>query len=248
MNFGQTIGMRSALFWLSLPFVFPQALDVRRRALRFNGADGPREGIIGDGDVRRLLVFGDSIAAGVGASEFSRALVGQAALSLSEITEQRIHWSADGQIGANSDKLLHKLSKTAVDGPVDYIILSIGVNDVTSLATLRKWRSNLAELLRRLTDVYLEPAIAVAGLPPFSGFPLLPQPLRAVMGSRGIEFNRAAQDIVAAHSNATHVPIRFATTPERFAPDGFHPSEIGYSEYGEVMGEALARLDQKHTN
>lgn len=240
--------MRSALFWLSLPFVLPQAVHVRRTALRFNGADGAAEGIVGDGDTKRLLVFGDSIAAGVGASEFSNALVGQAARSLSDITEQKIHWSAEGHIGANSKNLLRKLANVKTTGPVDYVILSIGVNDVTSLATLRAWRSNLTELLHRLSDVHCKPVIAVAGLPPLSGFPLLPQPLRTIIGSRGMEFDRVAQDVVADHSNAMHVPIEFATTPERFAADGFHPSDLGYSEFGRVMGAALARLDQERTH
>lgn len=240
--------MRSALFWLSLPFVLPQAINVRRTALRFSEADGPREGVIGDGQTKRLHMIGDSIAAGVGASVFSRALIGQTASSLSEITGHQIHWSTDGEVGANSEMLLHKLLSSPNEDAIDYLIVSIGVNDVTSLKTVAKWRSNLSSVLNRLNDVYSEPHIAFAGLPPLGDFPLLPQPLRTVIGSRGIEFDRVARDVVSSHSNAAHVPISFSATPERFAADGFHPSEIGYADFGRFIGAALAEFDRRNTN
>jgi lysophospholipase L1-like esterase len=238
--------MRSALFWLSLPFILPQAIKVRRTALRSNGATGPPQGVVGKGDTKRLLVYGDSIAAGVGATDFRRALVGQAARALSDKTKQQIRWTADGKIGANSERLLRTLDDSFNGELADYIILSIGVNDVTSLATLNTWRSNLDALLTRLKAIHDEPVIAVAGLPPLSGFPLLPEPLRSVVGGRGIAFDRAARDVVAAHAGAVHVPVEFPTTPERFADDGFHPSEAGYAEFGEVMGTALADLAAAH--
>ena len=47
------------------PVLLFQAVQLRRRALRLPEADGPRDGIAGDGPVLRILIIGDSSAAGV---------------------------------------------------------------------------------------------------------------------------------------------------------------------------------------
>jgi lysophospholipase L1-like esterase len=70
------------IFWIVFPFLVPQALYVRKTAPRFAPAHGPAEGSVGEGEQTRLLAIGDSIIAGVGASAFSKALVGQTASAL----------------------------------------------------------------------------------------------------------------------------------------------------------------------
>ncbi|EEX09439.1 hypothetical protein SL1157_1477 [Ruegeria lacuscaerulensis ITI-1157] len=50
-----------------LPLLAAQALMVRQRALRLPEPSGPREGRQGRGPRLRLLIVGDSSAAGVGA-------------------------------------------------------------------------------------------------------------------------------------------------------------------------------------
>ena len=88
--------MRSALFWSSLPFLLPQALYVRQTAPRFAPAAGPTSGAVGEGTQRTLLAIGDSIVAGVGASELPKAMVGQTASALATSLECRVNWQALG--------------------------------------------------------------------------------------------------------------------------------------------------------
>lgn len=235
--------MRNALFWMSLPFLLPQALRVRKAAPRVSGAGGVNHGTVGEGQERSLFMFGDSIAAGVGARDFPRSLAGRTADALARSSAQKIHWSAEGYIGANSDAILDKLNGRGRREKVDYLVLSVGVNDVTSLNTLVVWRRNLRTILSRLNEIYGEPLIGLAGLPPMHGFPLLPEPLRTQAGNRSVAVDGVGREVVAEFANVVHVPVEFELTRDRFADDGYHPSEFGYVEFGQVMSDALLHLE-----
>ena len=238
--------MRSLLFWTALPFLLPQALYVRQTAPRFAGAPGPNHGSIGAGEELTLLAIGDSIIAGVGASELSRALVGQTAESLSGQLARQVGWRAHGYSGVNSTKLLRDHMASIDDLDADVIITSIGINDVTSMTTLPRWRSNLIALFDALLAQNEGAVIAFAGLPPLHGFPLLPQPLRSLLGLRARDFDRAAMDVIARYPQVVHVPVDFETTPDKFADDGYHPNESSYVTFGEGMAEKIvARLSNR---
>ena len=231
--------MRSLLFWLAVPFLIPQGLWIRRTAPRFAGAGGPNQGSVGNGATRSLVAVGDSIIAGVGASELTKALVGQTSRALAEALSCQINWTAHGYIGANSTRLLDRHLPRLGSISADFIIASVGVNDVTSLTTLGRWRRNLQELLRRLSAHNNDAVIAVAGVPPLGGFPLLPQPLRTALGGRALDFDREARQVIAAFPRAIYVPVEFETSPGQFAPDGYHPSEASYVTFGESMADKI---------
>ena len=159
--------MKNVLFWGVVPFLLPQALYVRKTAPRFAPAAGPSEGMWGNGTRTRLLAVGDSIIAGVGASELSKALVGQTAAAIAASLNCCVSWQAHGISGYNSTKILDHLLPALPDVTADYIIVSVGVNDITGLTTLRKWRQNLSLLLDKLHAHSPDAVIAIAGMPPF---------------------------------------------------------------------------------
>ena len=236
-----TIGynMKNLLFWTVFPLLLPQALYVRRTAPRFGPAGGPSEGSCGTGDPCRLLAIGDSIIAGVGASEQSRALVGQTAAALAKSLQREVAWKALGVSGYNAARVLDTLVPKLPGDESDFIVVSVGVNDITGLATLSKWRQNLSRLLDKLRAHSPGAVVAVAGMPPMHGFPLLPQPLRATIGMRARAFDEAAKDVVGSYKRFVHVPLDFEPQAHKFAPDGYHPSEESYVEFGRHMADAL---------
>lgn len=231
--------LRRLAFWSAIPFLIPQALYVRRTAPRFDGASGPDHGRIGEGRPLKLHAVGDSIIAGVGASDYSRALIGRTAEVLSVRLERTVIWSARGRIGARSADLLAELIGLMEPGPADVILVSVGVNDVTGLCTTTTWARNLTSIVERLRERSPEAVIAFTGLPPLSGFPLLPQPLRAVIGLRGRTFDQVAREVVSRHDRVVHVPVDVETSPDRFAADGFHPSEESYVDFGIAVADAV---------
>ena len=84
--------------------------------------------------------------------------------------------------------------------------------------------------------------VAVAGIPPLRGFPLLPQPLRALFGLRGEAFDRVFRKVVSLHPFAVHASLDFVPLPDHFSADGYHPSENSYQTFGRMMTDHLADL------
>ena len=79
--------------------------------------------------------------------------------------------------------------------------------------------------------------VAFAALPPMHEFPLLPQPLRWIMGRDALRHNEAMAVWAATRGDVSHVPIDIRLDASCMASDGFHPGEPVYR----VCGEALAR-------
>ena len=237
--------MRNLLFWGLLPLLAPQALYVRRTAPRFAGAGGPRKGTFGKGRDYRLLAVGDSIIAGVGADHISDALVGRTASTLAELLDASIQWHAMGGIGYRAEKIVEEFLPALPAEPADFIIVSVGVNDITGLTPLPSWRRRLRLLLDRLHAHSPQASVAVAGVPPLGKFPLLPQPLRAVAGLRAASFDECCREVIAEFANAIHVPVSFDFSPGKFAADGYHPSEESYGKFGEEMARGLLRFTEQ---
>ena len=133
-----------------------------------------------------------------------------------------------------------------IDDVFDYIIVSIGVNDITGLTPIRTWRRNLATLLDVLERHSPDALIAVAGIPPLHVFPLLPQPLRAAFGMRGRVFEGASRSVLNSYERSSLVPLNFEPHPSQFAPDGYHPSEESYAEFAEHIAERLLTMKAEH--
>ena len=81
--------------------------------------------------------------------------------------------------------------------------------------------------------------MAINGLPPLGLFPLLPQPLRAVLGLRAAIFNRELAQAVAGMRGAVFVPVEFDAEPDSFADDGFHPSAVSYGLLAEHVAATI---------
>ena len=97
-----SVGILAAKIALG-PVLLPQAQWLRRTALRLPEAAGPREGQVGEGDpVLRVLVVGDSAAAGVGVADQAQALAVQLAHALSEALGGPVGWQLVAQSGVNT--------------------------------------------------------------------------------------------------------------------------------------------------
>jgi lysophospholipase L1-like esterase len=215
---------RRLLFWLLLPVTGFQGLWLRGKALRLPGAAGERRGSCGDGQTLCLLALGDSIIDGVGTGHVEESLPVQFACALAEEMGCRVDWLIEGQTGNTIDDVMSCLEAVEEDYPADFVLLSVGVNNVTGLTSTRCWRSKLEELLDHLCGRFPDARIIFAGLPPMSRFPLPPQPLKFSLGLRATTLDRIASSIIEKYPNARHVPTRINPAEHGFCEDGFHPS------------------------
>jgi len=237
-------------FWPTMLLLLPQALWVRQTAPRFAAAAGATEGtVFAGGDsvrtapsaAKQLLGIGDSIVAGVGCAQQSQALTATTASALATASGDSIRWQALGKSGADAARVLRMLQQHPPRVTPHYIVLSTGVNDVTSLKSCRRWRSDLRQLLDALQHAAPEARIAVAAVPPLQHFPALPQPLRTVLGWRAAQFNHVLTTLLSEYPLIGLVRLDFDAEQARggFAADGYHPSVANYEQFGGMAAAAL---------
>ena len=208
------------------PLLLAQGLYTRRVTPKLPEAEGDRQGEAGSGDVLRLLIVGDSAAAGVGAATQGEALSGRLVARLAD--DYQLSWKLWAHSGLDSQGLLELLEQHAPE-PFDVALLSIGVNDVTSSLTLDQWLARQRRLMALLCDKYAVRQIVVSPLPPMHLFPALPQPLRWFLGFRARRFNAHLADLAACLDQCTMLTTPLAPEPGLMASDGFHPGPMPVS-------------------
>jgi lysophospholipase L1-like esterase len=235
---------RRLAFWAAVPFVAWQALRVRRTATRLPPPAGERRGLAVGGTRRalRVLGLGDSIIAGVGADSPAQALTGAVGAALAERLCAQVDWRAIGESGLAAREVRERLLEQARGERFDAAVVSVGVNDVTGLTRTRAFADALAGLVDGLRDASPRAAVAVLGVPPMDRFPLLPSPLREVLGLRSRLLDDVAAAVVSARPRCVHLPIVLDTARGRFCADGFHPSSEGYAAIGAAAAERIAPL------
>jgi len=232
-------------FWLLLPLSGVQGLRLRRTAIRLPEAVGACSGVIGNGEPVHLLALGDSIVAGVGTGTRERSLPVQFALALAESRECSVHWYTEGANGANVSDLLHSLGTLHPDQEADVILISIGVNDVTGLSSIRRWRTLFEQLVVALRKTWPSSRVVFAGLPPMGVFPLPPQPLRFTLGQRAATLDAIAAEIISRQPGMLHIPTEINPMEQEFCEDGFHPSAESCAYWALMLAQRFeaANLD-----
>ncbi|NIM69433.1 MAG: SGNH/GDSL hydrolase family protein [Xanthomonadales bacterium] len=229
----------SPVSWLMAPLALAQGLWVRRRTPRLPEAAGPSEACAGSGPTLRLLAIGDSIVAGVGVAQREQALPARLAAALAAMLEARVCWRAWGANGARTTDLLTWLAGV---GTLDaqLLVLSNGLNDVTSFSALKRWLGEMSRLFDRLRALAPEALIVQLGIPPLAHFPALPQPLRHLLGQRALVFDHAGEALVNGLPRSLYLPFRERPDPGLFALDGYHPGPEAVDLWARHLAPAIA--------
>lgn len=230
------------LLWMSVlwPLLWLQAMHVRRSTPCMPEPPGQRAGTAGRGPLLRLLVAGDSGAAGVGAPTQDEALCGQLVRYLHP--HHTVQWYVLAANGLDSPGLL-KLLESAPAARFDVVVLSIGANDATGLLSPLRW-ARWQERLAALIDKRFAPALLVhSAVPPMHACRALPQPLRWFMGRWAQQMNDTLAAMVPAQSHRSMHWHPETTTALGMAMDGIHPSATGYAVWAEDLSQhILARV------
>jgi len=197
-----------------------------------------------DRDAEILYVaLGDSTVEGVGASRPENNYV-----SLLHARLRAIYRNARlqnlGVGGATSADVLARQLEPAIASRPDLVTLSVGPNDITERVPLAAYTRNMEAILARLAAT--TPAVIVVSLlpdlavtPRFRG-----HEAEALVGRRSVEFNDALARVAKRHGaqivdlyapSRREVPAR----PELVGRDGYHPSDLGYARWAELMWDAV---------
>lgn len=218
------------------PLLLAQGLYTRRVTPKLPEAAGDRHGAEGQGPALRLLIVGDSAAAGVGAAHQEEALAGQIVARLA--TAHTVNWRLVAQTGLTTAEVLERLRQHAAE-PTDIAVVSVGVNDVTSRLHTGAWRAQLQALASELTERHRARQIIFAPVPPMHLFPALPQPLRWYLGSRAKAFNRELADWTGTQAGCELLDMQLPLDPDLMALDGFHPGPTLYRIWAEHVARSI---------
>jgi len=229
--------MRGTLILMALaPVLLWQGRQVRRNTLRLPEAAGARHGCLGHGQPLRLLVLGDSAAAGVGVANQDQALVGQLIAQLS--TDHQVSWQLLAKSGLTSQQLLHTLDGLCGQ-QYDSVVLSIGVNDVIAGTSDTLWLAQLQSLRDRLNTEFKVQHIIISAIPPMQHFVALPWPLNDYLGRRARRLNRLTEQMADNCGDLTFLSVDLGISSQMLAADGFHPSALAYSVWAEHLATQI---------
>jgi lysophospholipase L1-like esterase len=222
-----------ALLW---PLFWLQGKHVRRVTPRMPEATGSREGTCGQGSLCRVLVAGDSGAAGVGVATQEEALCGQLVHHLSQ--HHTVEWCVLAVNGLDSPGLV-KLLEAAPMSRFDVVVLSMGANDVTCLCSPQRWVQWQTQLAELITHRFAPNLLVHSAVPPMHTCMALPQPLRWFMGRWALEMNRLLASLLFGQKKRTMHWHPTTTTSTGMAADGFHPSSHGYARWADGLSQHI---------
>lgn len=221
---------------LLAPLLLIQALRVRKTALQLPEASGPRTGTTGNGPPLRLLIIGDSSAAGVGATTQHSALAGQLTTALGK--NYSVEWQLIASTGATAASTLTRL--TAMDLPqTDIALIILGVNDVTRGGAQNAWLRTHAALRTLLRNQTGAKRLYIGQIPPLGVFPLLPNPLRWLLGRRATRFDAALHTTLTQEPDTRYAPLPDMLDISDMAKDGFHPGPTIYSAWAKELARRI---------
>lgn len=227
------------------PLLIWQGRQVRRVAMKLPEAAGPRQGVAGEGAPQvRLLVVGDSSAAGVGVADQQQALAAPLAAALSKHLGAAVGWQLLATTGHTAADAVRALQEASDLHQADVMVTALGVNDAVAQVRPTRFLSQL-DALHTLAQERAGVRFTLhSGLPPVSEFPLLPQPLRAVLGRDARRLDDALSHHVAGSSDRAYAPLPVppmgADVTDWIAVDGFHPGPLAYRAWAEAMAARLA--------
>lgn len=210
------------------PIYFVQAAYIYRFTPVLPEAAGDRQMHVGQGKPLRLLLIGDSSAAGVGAETQDEVLLGRLCRDLGrEWNVTGTLWAKSGGTAASTLQLLKEMPPEQFD----LAIVTLGVNDAKNGVRFHTWVTGYTKLLKCLQKRHGVPRIIVSGLAPVRDFPLLPFPLRHFLGDRAEWFDSALETLVAGMPRVEYAPLDMKVDPTKMSADGFHPGPEAYAEW-----------------
>ena len=184
----------------------------------------------------RLLILGDSSAAGVGAATQDQALAGRLAAALADLEPD---WRLVARTGATTAAALAHL-RALPASPTDVAVVALGVNDVTRAVPVARWLAAQAALIGHLTRDLGARRVYLTGVPPMGAFPALPRPLRGVLGARAARLDAALAELVRQTSGTRHLAFDPGLLdPALMAADGYHPGPVLYARWADALARAI---------
>jgi lysophospholipase L1-like esterase len=222
------------------PFLYLQGQYIRRKIGRIPDAAGETVGKFGaENESVKLLVLGESTAAGMGARTHETALAGQFSRFLGEKINKSVEWHVVGRSGITIKETIDELVPQIPNEKFDYILLALCGNEVLKLRSPINFRCDMTTLLDILREKNKGATFFITNAPAVRLSPVLPNPVKFILGQLSALHDANAREFTAEMSKVFyfHQPTN---VPKDFWADGIHPSEKGYTAWSKRMIEFFA--------
>nr|WP_095873397.1 SGNH/GDSL hydrolase family protein [Streptomyces sp. TLI_235] len=188
-----------------------------------------------------LAFLGDSTAAGLGVNRGRETPGALLASGLASVAERRVRLVNVARSGARSADLVDQAALAVPHRPALAVIM-IGANDVTRHSPAAQCVRHLGDAVRILRSTGCE--VVVGTCPDLGTIKPVRPPLRWVARRLSRQL-AAAQTIAVVEAGGRTVSLgsllgpEFATRPELFAADRYHPSAQGYATAAMAMLPSL---------
>ena len=190
----------------------------------------------------RMVVLGDSTAAGVGSPTVEESLPALVADRVAQRLGRRVEVMGYGVAGARTADIAAEQLPLVRDA--DVIVIVIGSNDVTHLTAPWRFDDQTREML---TAARASGARVVLGGIPLFDVVAFPQPLRWSLARVSTIHRRIQARVAAQLDDVVYVNIardaspRFVGVDGAMSSDGFHPGPPGYGFWADALADGVAR-------
>lgn len=175
----------------------------------------------------KYVALGDSLTAGVGASDYKNSYPYLLAQKLS--LKKNVELVNLSHAGDTSLDLLIRQLPQALSAKPDLITLLIGVNDIHNLKSLKEFESNYIKIATVFKKTNAK--IYLLAIPYLGSDKIVYPPYNLVLDLRTKQFNNVIKKI-STDLGVGYIDLYSLSKPVNFySPDQFHPGDQGYSEW-----------------
>jgi len=232
--------LRALLSWLAFPVYVWQGVRVRMRSIRMAPPRGHvRHAIDGHEPAIRLLVVGDSSAAGIGIETTDGLLAVRLAQIVAARTGRRVEWRAAGFNSATAGQLRDFVVPNLASEDWTHIVLAVGTNDAKNFHTVGRFKKEFGGLIYALKAKWPEARIVWSPVVDMALIPALPRALGRLLEIRASLINRTGERLCLERGVVPASRLPILDPVAGFARDGFHASEAGYRAWAEHLEEIV---------
>ncbi|HCJ52467.1 MAG TPA: hypothetical protein DIS62_06365 [Candidatus Kerfeldbacteria bacterium] len=181
----------------------------------------------------KILVHGDSVAAGVGAYTPEQTIAGLLAQHFSTT-----HYVTVVNKGKPGVRMIDLANQGAPDERYDLVVLIVSSNDVYKFTPLRRFALATREVLDAYSAVAKQ--VVIAGPAKMSELPALIGGHRMIMRFREHRYATILAETCEKYSNVTHIIPYAPPGMHIFAPDKYHPNPEGHRLWFELILKSLS--------
>jgi acyl-CoA thioesterase I len=186
----------------------------------------------GKGPELRYIAAGDSTAVGVGASSIENTYTYKVAEFLG-IDNKVIHTNISVSGARTDDLIKNQIDKIEKFNP-DIVTISIGANDITNLRNEETIYRNYQIIKDRL-EKSTKATIYITNIPNLGNAKLLPLWFRKFIDKEAVKTNKSLKSLESKRFRIINIHDEIPHSPETFAKDFFHPSDLGYQNWTNIF-------------